>query len=79
MLLVVAGGCAKTETVDGAAEVALSIPIVPAAEKMLVAGAVDVLDAWAPEDEETAGVLVGKKLPDGGVDFSDARPEKMDD
>jgi hypothetical protein len=44
-----------------------------------VAGVVDVADGWAPEDEEAAGVLVGKKLPDGGVDFSDVIGEKTDD
>jgi len=66
--------------VDGAAEVDLLVSTVPAAEKMLVAGVdAGVVVGWTPEEEEAAGVLVGKKLPDPGVDFAGAGDERTDD
>lgn len=79
VLLVAAVGCARTEVVDGAAGVVLLSLALPAAEKMLVAGVVDVADGWTPDDDGAAGVLVGKNPPVGGVDLLEARDEKTDD
>jgi hypothetical protein len=79
VLLVVEEVCAKTEAVGGAADLDLLVSTLPAAEKMLVAGVVDVADGWAPDEDGAAGVLVGKKLADGGVDFSEVKDEKTDD
>jgi hypothetical protein len=67
------GGCPKIEAAAGIAGVdSTGVSALPR-------DGTGVADDWIPEDDWAAGVDVGKKPPDGGVDLFEVRQEKTDD